>query len=87
MHLVVHNIYWGRFEELVEKMAGMKVRGGKPSPDNHGFFLFFLLSFPEGIFLDANENGFGSCIPVEGDMHRYPSPHQRELKEKIAKFR
>lgn len=31
----------------------------------------------EGIFLDANENPFGS-------LNRYPDPFQRELKEKIA---
>ena len=31
----------------------------------------------EGIFLDANENPYGS-------LNRYPDPFQRELKEKIA---
>lgn len=42
--------------------------------------------FP-GILLDANECSYGSCIPVEGDLHRYPSPYNLDLKEKIAKFR
>lgn len=36
----------------------------------------------EGIFLDANENAFGST--VIGDFHRYPDPLQKKLKEKIA---
>lgn len=35
------------------------------------------------IFLDANENSFGS--PLEVNYHRYPDPLQREIKEKVAK--
>lgn len=35
-----------------------------------------------GIFLDANENSFGS-IP-EGELNRYPDPHQNLIKEKLA---
>lgn len=36
----------------------------------------------EGIFLDANENSFGS---VAGQaLNRYPDPHHRELKEKLS---
>ncbi len=35
-----------------------------------------------GIFLDANENSYGS-IP-EGKLNRYPDPHQRKLKEKLS---
>jgi len=38
-----------------------------------------------GIFLDANENSFGS-IP-EGKLNRYPDPHQRVIKEKLAEIR
>jgi histidinol-phosphate aminotransferase len=34
------------------------------------------------IFLDANENSFGS--PIETNYHRYPDPLQLEIKEKIA---
>lgn len=34
----------------------------------------------EGIFLDANENPFGT-------LNRYPDPYQRDLKEAIAAFR
>ncbi|MFN6944118.1 MAG: histidinol-phosphate transaminase [Cytophagaceae bacterium] len=36
----------------------------------------------EGIFLDANENSFGSV--TEPPFHRYPDPLQRDLKEVIA---
>jgi histidinol-phosphate aminotransferase len=36
----------------------------------------------EGIFLDANENSFGSI--VNGQFNRYPDPMQKKLKEKIA---
>jgi histidinol-phosphate aminotransferase len=34
------------------------------------------------IFLDANENGFGS--PLERNFHRYPDPLQTKIKEKLA---
>jgi len=34
------------------------------------------------IFLDANENSFGS--PLEGNYHRYPDPLQTEIKREIA---
>ena len=36
----------------------------------------------EGVFLDANENPFGSI--TEADYNRYPDPYQSQLKEKIA---
>jgi histidinol-phosphate aminotransferase len=36
----------------------------------------------EGIFLDANENPFGSATPE--NWNRYPDPYQWEIKEKIA---
>jgi len=38
-----------------------------------------------GIFLDANENSYGS-IP-EGELNRYPDPHQRKLKEKLSEIK
>jgi len=34
------------------------------------------------IFLDANENSLGSPLPE--DYTRYPDPHQRDLKQKLA---
>jgi histidinol-phosphate aminotransferase len=34
------------------------------------------------VFLDANENSFGS--PIGADYHRYPDPLQFEIKKKIA---
>lgn len=49
--------------------------------------LFCLCLFSLGVLLDANECSYGSCIPLEGDMHRYPSPYNFDLKEKIAKYR
>jgi histidinol-phosphate aminotransferase len=39
-------------------------------------------SGPDGIFLDANENSFGST--VEQPLNRYPDPLQQLLKQKIA---
>lgn len=39
----------------------------------------------EGVFLDANENPYGSV--AEGDFNRYPDPYQREIKEKLGKLK
>ncbi len=39
----------------------------------------------EGVFLDANENPFGSI--TEEDFNRYPDPYQSALKEEIAKIK
>jgi histidinol-phosphate aminotransferase len=40
----------------------------------------------EGIFLDANENSYGSpSLPT--DYHRYPDPLQLKLKEKLARIK
>ncbi len=38
-----------------------------------------------GIFLDANENSYGS-IP-EGKLNRYPDPHHTKLKEKLSEIK
>ncbi len=37
------------------------------------------------VFLDANENSFGS--PIETNYHRYPDPLQSEIKRKIAAYK
>lgn len=39
----------------------------------------------EGIFLDANENPYGSV--TDQDHNRYPDPYQLDLKEEIAKIK
>jgi histidinol-phosphate aminotransferase len=36
----------------------------------------------KGIFLDANENPFGSA--TEANYNRYPDPYQRKIKEKLS---
>lgn len=36
----------------------------------------------EGIFLDANENPYGSA--TEGNFNRYPDPYQHQVKERLA---
>jgi histidinol-phosphate aminotransferase len=41
----------------------------------------------EGIFLDANENAFGSTLDgsdLEDNYNRYPDPHQLAIKAKLA---
>lgn len=43
--------------------------------------------YDQGILLDANENSLGSVIDNNLDLHRYPSPYQIPLKQKIAAFR
>lgn len=42
----------------------------------------------EGIFLDANENAYGSPLPQqEIQYNRYPDPLQLDVKEKISKIK
>jgi histidinol-phosphate aminotransferase len=36
------------------------------------------------IFLDANENSYGTPLKNAQDFNRYPDPHQRLLKEKLS---
>ncbi|MEX2363989.1 MAG: aminotransferase class I/II-fold pyridoxal phosphate-dependent enzyme, partial [Balneolaceae bacterium] len=43
--------------------------------------------FDSGILLDANENSFGSPLPDNQRLNRYPMPYQLELRQKIAAFR
>uniref|UniRef100_A0A7V3E6H0 Histidinol-phosphate aminotransferase n=1 Tax=Ignavibacterium album TaxID=591197 RepID=A0A7V3E6H0_9BACT len=43
--------------------------------------------FQNGIFLDANENSFGSVIESEiENLNRYPDPHQKQLRQALANF-
>ena len=37
------------------------------------------------IYLDANENSFGSPLP--DDFNRYPDPMQTQVKEKLSKIK
>ncbi|MEX2398071.1 MAG: histidinol-phosphate transaminase, partial [Balneolales bacterium] len=37
--------------------------------------------FDSGILLDANENSFGSLVPSELELHRYPDPYQNKLRK------
>lgn len=39
----------------------------------------------EGVFLDANENSYGS--PLKENYNRYPDPLQLDLKEKLSKIK
>ena len=42
----------------------------------------------QGIFLDANENSYGSPIDdITENVNRYPDPHQTVLKEKISRIK
>ena len=43
--------------------------------------------FDSGILLDANENSFGSLVPSDLELNRYPDPLQNKLREAVAGFR
>ena len=52
--------------------------------------------YEEGVLLDANENAYGACVKsdealvkaaLKFDLHRYPCPHQRVVKDRVAAFR
>jgi histidinol-phosphate aminotransferase len=43
--------------------------------------------YQEGIFLDANENSFGSVVGSEiRDLNRYPDPHQKRLRKALSEY-
>ncbi len=44
--------------------------------------------YSEGMFLDANENSFGSTvkIPYRNELNRYPDPYCLDLKKAILKY-
>ena len=43
--------------------------------------------FDSGTLLDANENSYGSPVRNNLNLHRYPSPTQDELRDRIAEYR
>lgn len=43
--------------------------------------------YDSGILLDANENSFGSLVPSELELNRYPDPYQNKLRDAVAGFR
>ncbi len=43
--------------------------------------------FDSGTLLDANENSYGSPIRNSLNLHRYPTPTQDPLRDKIAEYR
>ena len=43
--------------------------------------------FSEGLLLDANENSLGAPFKDEEQLHRYPDPKQKKLRELIAAWR
>ncbi len=43
--------------------------------------------FDSGTLLDANENSYGSPIRSSLNLHRYPSPTQDQLRDRIAEYR
>jgi histidinol-phosphate aminotransferase len=61
----------------VEQLVRENIRKMKPySSARHEF------SGPASVFLDANENAFGSPLP--DSFNRYPDPLQLQLKEKLS---
>jgi len=43
--------------------------------------------FQDGLLLDANENSLGAPAESLDGLHRYPSPAQRKLRQKLAEYR
>jgi len=44
--------------------------------------------YQKGIFMDANENSFGSVItnPLDPELNRYPDPYSMDLRKALGKF-
>ncbi|MDZ7681876.1 MAG: histidinol-phosphate transaminase [Fodinibius sp.] len=43
--------------------------------------------FSDGLLLDANENSLGSPFTHDNNLHRYPDPSQKKLRDLIAQWR
>lgn len=64
----------------IEKLIRPNIKKLKPYSSARDEF-----SGDASVFLDANENSFGS--PLSKNYNRYPDPHQRKLKEKISQVK
>ncbi len=64
----------------IEKLIRPNIKKLKPYSSARDEF-----SGDASVFLDANENSFGS--PLSKNYNRYPDPHQRKLKEKISQIK
>ena len=64
----------------LEKLLRNNIRNFKPYSSARDEY-----SGKEGIFLDANENAFGSVSKVLSN--RYPDPHQSDLKKKLSELK
>ncbi len=64
----------------IEKLIRPNIKKLKPYSSARDEF-----SGTASVFLDANENSFGS--PLEKNYHRYPDPLQKRLKESIAQIK
>jgi histidinol-phosphate aminotransferase len=43
--------------------------------------------YQDGVFLDANENSFGSAVESNvNDLNRYPDPHQKQLRKSLSEY-
>jgi histidinol-phosphate aminotransferase len=65
---------------VLEKLVRKNIRVLKPYSSARNEY-----SGSEGIFLDANENAFGSTVKQK--LHRYPDPLHQKLKLKIAEIK
>jgi histidinol dehydrogenase len=70
----VRNVEWAR-KNIVDLKPYQSARDEFQMPNS-------ALRIPHSVFLDANENSLGGAL--RGRYARYPDPHQRQLKEKIA---
>ncbi len=64
----------------IEKLIRPNIKKLKPYSSARDEF-----SGTASVFLDANENSFGS--PLKKNYHRYPDPLQKTLKERIAQIK
>lgn len=64
----------------IEKLVRPNIKKLKPYSSARDEF-----SGDASVFLDANENSFGS--PLSKNYNRYPDPHQKKLKEKLSQIK
>lgn len=79
---------------MIEKLIRSNLKSFKPYQSARSLYpvplasRFVYRAGQQGVFLDANENSFGSVIDSSADdkLNRYPGPENSDLRKAIGKF-
>ena len=71
---------------MIEKLVRENIK--KLQPYKSARSLYTRSPYNRGLFLDANENSFGSVVDIAGadDLNRYPDPQSSDLRAGLSKY-